>query len=105
MGPAEVRVTSAHGKRGLPVIAVWILSREGNSYFDDYPTKAAAQADAERINQFLNTPSSPRFSLVRGHAAIYWTAWALSIGVSMMIGLLGYVLFRPADRNAPTPST
>jgi hypothetical protein len=103
MGPAEVRVSSSStGRRARPVIAVWVKSREGDSYFDDYPTRAAAGADAEQINRFLNTPSLARFSLIRGHAALYWTAWVLSIGVSLMVGGLGYLLFRRGGRTAST---
>jgi len=92
---AEVRVSSG-GRRTRPVISLWIRPRSGEraSYFDDYPTRAGAQADADRFNAFLRSPAEPRFSLIRNHAAIYGIAWLLAAVVSALVGFLGYVLFR-----------
>jgi len=92
---AEVRVSSG-GRRARPVISLWIRPRSGEraAYFDDYPTREGAQADADRFNAFLRSPAEPRFSLVRNHAAIYGTAWLLAALVSALVGFLGYVLFR-----------
>jgi hypothetical protein len=92
LGPAEVRI-SMGGRRARPVIAVWIRSRAGDFYFDDYLTRAAADADAEKINRFLRTPSVPRFSLDRHHGALYGMGWILAVGVAILLGWLGYVLF------------
>jgi len=95
---AEVR--ESRGRRGSPRIMVWVTSTGPDWFFADYSSRAEAEAEARKINQFLRDPTDGRLVLTRSVRGIYVLAWVLVPLVAALIVALATTLFSRKSRHS-----
>jgi len=99
---AEVRVVP--GRRGSPRIIISVRSNGAGPdwFFADYSSQGEAEADAGKINRFLQDPSDGRLLVTRTVKGIYLLAWILiPVVAALIVAIAALLLSRRRARPDP----